>query len=750
MRFPWSSMTDRAKPAAASKVAQPTMLPPSRPTPVVEVPTTNKLKRARINDDEARQARGEKRSRRKPGPTSTAPSDHHEGALVEQQWRTEGGAQASPPRKPKPKQRPGANLQPKQPREAAKEDLDEEAAGPPNVPALSSLTPLQQSIESQFSLEILLKHQELRLIEQELAKCQAAYEQLRRCQLTPYVNDSPYATPADNGAPAGSHSEAASSNTSWRALPGVTDGPYTRHYKRWLIPDPRFDGPSVLEDGTSNTASPTRRGAEGRATRASAVDGDFAGMPRPRGAAAAAKLHPLTTGHTPSKDKNAPLVLKRSSDGQYVKLVCLDCSRGDFSSAQGFINHCRIAHHRGFESHDAAASACGQVVEVDLTGSIIGDEDGSPGGPVAFVHPLIRVPSLQPTVAADARREAAAASIRARAADEKSAPRRLRGSDRARVEKGSTTSKSHGKGRDDFVPSPYAPHLSALMEHRGLRGDLGQMVGEAKETYDLGVYSSDEEESEDAARTESQDQTPVSSAPAPFGQLRAAHGNGNGQGPPRANGISSISPAGRTPARSGMSPAPLNQSNSHKGRESGRPADAANRLSARAMHAASAGDASASTGAVHARPPPRGADGPSAPSRPSRIDPSLHVPAPYPTTAPSLVSDDDDVEVHSESETPESDADEAEYGVQFDVEDGDDGGQSDETIATDPDLAHPPPAGIKDVIPRRTALRSDATGPRARRAGREQRHVTFMSPVREPEVKGRTRARGGGRRNARR
>ena len=45
---------------------------------------------------------------------------------------------------------------------------------------------VREAIESQFSLEILLKHNELRLINQELAKCQVGLEQLRRCHLIPY------------------------------------------------------------------------------------------------------------------------------------------------------------------------------------------------------------------------------------------------------------------------------------------------------------------------------------------------------------------------------------------------------------------------------------------------------------------------------------------------------------------------------------------------------------------------------------
>lgn len=47
----------------------------------------------------------------------------------------------------------------------------------------------------------------------------------------------------------------------------------------------------------------------------------------------------------------------------YKRLECLDCKRSDFSSAQGFINHCRIAHQREYASHEAAAFACGQTVE---------------------------------------------------------------------------------------------------------------------------------------------------------------------------------------------------------------------------------------------------------------------------------------------------------------------------------------------------------------------------------------------------
>ena len=50
----------------------------------------------------------------------------------------------------------------------------------------SDLTSLQQVIDNEFNMQILMKHNELRLIEQELAKCQIALEQLRRCEVRPY------------------------------------------------------------------------------------------------------------------------------------------------------------------------------------------------------------------------------------------------------------------------------------------------------------------------------------------------------------------------------------------------------------------------------------------------------------------------------------------------------------------------------------------------------------------------------------
>ncbi|KAH0495168.1 hypothetical protein TgHK011_008735 [Trichoderma gracile] len=199
-------------------------------------------------------------------------------------------------------------------------------------------------IQAEFCQEILLKHQELRLINQELAKCQIALEQLRRCHLIPYPVNCP--TPqqmldvSDGKGPA-VVAKAGDAVPRWAPPFGVVDGPYSRHYAKWLIPDPAFDGiqpelPPVTARGSIS---------EGRTTRNS--NGEVGiGIVKGRRGNGSQKFESLSSGYPPPKDKAGPCVLTRA-DGQTVKLVCLDCHRDNFSSTQGFINHCRIAHKRG-------------------------------------------------------------------------------------------------------------------------------------------------------------------------------------------------------------------------------------------------------------------------------------------------------------------------------------------------------------------------------------------------------------------
>ncbi|KAG5937760.1 hypothetical protein E4U53_008146 [Claviceps sorghi] len=232
-------------------------------------------------------------------------------------------------------------------------------------PSIDRIQRARDVIGHQVGLEILLKHDELRLINQELAKCQIALEQLRRCHLIPYPQHCP--TPdqmldISTGKGPAVITRFGEPVPQWAPPFGVVDGPYARHYAKWLIPDPSFGGEQadwqIPADFTRSRVSL----AEGRQTRNSFSETGPMSKGRPVRGNAGQKLQALSNGYPQPKDKAGPCVLKRS-DGQTVKLVCLDCHRENFSSTQGFINHCRIAHKRDFKSHEEAAVHSGQPIE---------------------------------------------------------------------------------------------------------------------------------------------------------------------------------------------------------------------------------------------------------------------------------------------------------------------------------------------------------------------------------------------------
>ncbi|KAI1001071.1 hypothetical protein K3495_g7130 [Podosphaera aphanis] len=331
---------------------------------------------------------------------------------------------------------------------------------------------ISKTIESQFNLEILLKHNELRLIDQELAKCQIALEQLRRCHLIPYPTS--LATPesmlnVSNGTgPIVSHNRIA---PQWAPPFGVTDGPYTRHYAKWLIPDPSFDGVPWQPRAEPR---PGEVLPEARITRNSTAESaGRTGKSGLRGTVQ--KLHSLSNGYPQTRDKAGPCILKRS-DGQTVKLVCLDCNRGNFSSTQGFINHCRIAHQRDYKSHDEAAVACGQSVAVNEAGKITGDIGGIAGSN-GFVHPLIR--------SAPTGKEAieACKALLSRVADSKTMLREGRHPGFTSIP--TRTPESLNACKTSFIPSALTPHLSDLLNRRGFAGDLSEIVVEAKQQINI-------------------------------------------------------------------------------------------------------------------------------------------------------------------------------------------------------------------------------------------------------------------------
>jgi ADA HAT complex component 1 len=354
----------------------------------------------------------------------------------------------------------------------------------------------KEAIQMQFGLEILLKHDELRLVNQELAKCQVALEQLRRCHLIPYPSQCP--TPSQmldisSGRGPALQSRRGEPVPKWAPPFGVVEGPYARHYAKWLIPDPVFDGIQPDFQGVADTGR-ARNAAEGRATRSSISDAAGSGRQRPVRGMAGQRLQALSSGYPQPKDKQSPCTVKRS-DGVTVKLVCIDCHRWDFSSTQGFINHCRIAHKRDFKSHEEAAVHCGHPIEVDDSGAIVGDDRKAPAAaPSGLVHPLASSESIPEHQVYRSLLSRINASLELFKAG------RLPGV--SSIPRASTSSRApSGESGQPFVGSADAPYLSRLMQKKKLGGNLKEQVDEAKKEMNLDWVSAGEESDTDDATT---------------------------------------------------------------------------------------------------------------------------------------------------------------------------------------------------------------------------------------------------------
>lgn len=347
-------------------------------------------------------------------------------------------------------------------------------------------------INMQFGTEILMKHKELRFINQELAKCQIALEQLRRCHLIPYPTTCP--TPqqmldiADGKIPA-AQSKAGVPTPQWAPPYGVVDGPYARHYAKWLIPDPKFDGLLPEWQGLATMSS---QAMEGRTTRNSVSEGATIGKRVARGQTGQ-KPAPV---YPPPKAKT-PCTLKRS-DGITVKLVCNFCnpSRENFNSTQGFINHCRIAHRKEFKSHEEAAVHCGVPITVSETGTLGVEE--KPVAPTApgIVHPLARP---------DATAEQNAYATISQRIDES-----LRLFHEGKLyQEGKQITQIPGalvpsadaptdkKPSKSFVGSSVTPFLSQLLQSRNYQGSLASRIEDAKTKMDVDKFWSDDDESDE-------------------------------------------------------------------------------------------------------------------------------------------------------------------------------------------------------------------------------------------------------------
>lgn len=537
----------------------------------------------------------------------------------------------------------------------------------------------KEVIQHHFSLEILHKHNELRLINQELAKCQVALEQLRRCHLIPYPVNVP--TPeqmlnVSSGKGPALQAKVGDKVPEWAPPFGVTDGPYARHYAKWLIPDAKFDG-IIPEVPAQAEYARARSSMESRSMRHSISDiGSIHG--KGRSSRAPVKLQALPSGYAQPKDKSGPCILKRAADGKMVKLVCpgtkeKPCNRENFSSTQGFINHCRIAHKLEYKSHEEAAIACGHPVDVPEAGTVVEEKmaavvqsnTGLP--PSGLVHPFARENALTESEACR--------SVLARIEESMEMFRRgqLPGVTFIPGEcKGSATPQIQAPTQStNLTPSSESPHLSRLLQNRGVSMNLSELVRDAKTPVNLDDISPDEED-ESSSETET----------------------------------ASLVPGMRIPARTTMSPVPLPtipRPGSSKGR---------------------------TPQMSYATPIPTPAPRAAAPEHElgmvieDDMDMDMSPNTAISNNAPSLVSDDGEYD-----DSVDGSSDESEVNDSIDAESVSDVAE----IAFDDD--HVGPRGLRHH-PGSNGAGAETT---VRLRKEENKHVTFVSPVKETDKQRRGR-----------
>lgn len=408
---------------------------------------------------------------------------------------------------------------------------------------------LRAIVEAEINQAILFKHNELRLIDQEIAKCQIALEQIRRCNLIP--------VPASQipSLALSSHSGPALVPPSGYSIPdspapwGVTDGPYSRHYATWLLPSPRFDpqSPEALAATALNSPLPLR---DGRITRGSGLEVSTPLNPIPGrpSRSAAGRIRSLHDPASPLAGRD-PLILKRQKDGQWVKLYCTNCNpeRSDFANVQGFLNHCRISHKLDFKSHEAAAIECGRPVEVNeyfppMEPTSARESATRPAFSTSFTFTADK-PSVHPLNKANAKmrdipnaQQILPRSYSMSAASQKSEPL--------------TPAASPG-----FVPSSDTPFLSSLLSKRGFGGSLSSMVQEAKRKVDLSEYDieSDPECDTDSKPSKGKKKSNTGTS------KNTSTGHFKSKSASRLHGVAThrLAPAPTTTPATGMRPSPL-------------------------------------------------------------------------------------------------------------------------------------------------------------------------------------------------
>ncbi|KAL1582018.1 hypothetical protein WHR41_09264 [Cladosporium halotolerans] len=368
------------------------------------------------------------------------------------------------------------------PRHGPTERSQEDVAMDDPRPDVKPETMLQQAIENQINMQILMKHNELRLIDQELAKCQVALEQLRRCELRPFPGTSKPTESVSNGTGPAVNPQPGFTKPSHAAPYGVVDGPYSRHYRMWLLGDSQFDSEPIraqsFADSAMHTANrPTRNSGSARKSTGKSIGSFAADFP---------PSIPNYPAPPARKEKSGPLILRRSNDGKLVKLVCNNCNRGDMNSIQGFLNHCRIAHKVDYKSHDQAALDCGRPLDDQEIANLPADAGSIPTAKPAPRPAPVRAsiststPMHVPTSTAVHPFNAPGATL----PESSQKPTKKR---KAAAARSVVSPPANNAASSAFKPSSQAPRLSALFAKNSFGGDLNQAVANAKQKVDLGT-----------------------------------------------------------------------------------------------------------------------------------------------------------------------------------------------------------------------------------------------------------------------
>lgn len=355
-------------------------------------------------------------------------------------------------------------------------------------------------IESTLNLHTLEKHNELRLIETEMAKCQIMLEQLRRVQVIQYPSRSQSAAAVDNVITGGGQPlrlDVDHAQPSHPAAFGVTDGPYTRHYERWLLQDEAFDPTPRMS--RLPPAMPTISGRK----RTSLDEQTPVRVPKRSSSSQIPQLPTVTI----SVD-GSPLLVVQRDDGEWVKVVCKICGKQNAANLQGFTNHTRIAHSITYSNHKEAIRDCGQPLDEHEASQVATatahqlqqQQHQTALLPQATTTTPVRAvkPFVQPLVLSDTTRGS------------NTGQRSVAGVDAMdwRHSLPPTPVSAVSRSSNGFVPSPDMPHLSKKLAEQGSNIDLRQLVTTSKLRIDLNSVQSLMPE------YDSELQTPISASPA--------------------------------------------------------------------------------------------------------------------------------------------------------------------------------------------------------------------------------------------